>query len=290
MELHINDPDFFTEIYAGHTRGRTDKFQWWMHVLPPRSTAFTADHDLHKRRRGAIANHFSKKSIQNLEPLIQSKANRLAERIQGHYARNEPFNLSGAFAALTMDVISRYSFGESVGSLEKEDYGIKWIEYFHMGCKGHPLGRQVPWLFQFFKNLPPAVLVYLNPLSKIQVDFETETRNHVRKVLAPGERKTEGDYRTIFHEVIDSDLPASEKDEDRLTDEAFIFLTAGTETTARTLAVTVYHILENPDVLKRLQEELRSVAPTPTTRVPSSVLENLPFLVSHYRTYVHFLY
>lgn len=50
------------------------------------------------------------------------------------------------------------------------------------------------------------------------------------------------------------------------------------ETTARTLAVTFYHILANPDVLKRLQEELQTVIPPSSSAIPlMSALEKLPY-------------
>lgn len=280
MELHISDPNFFNEIYAGYTRGKTDKFQWWMHVLPRGSTAFTADHDLHRKRRAAMGPHFSKRSIQSLEPLIMEKVSKLVDRFREVAGSGKIVNMSAAYAALTMDVISRYSFGQSMGNLEKEDWGVAWIKMFHQGVQGHPIGRQYPWIFELFVHLPPKVLVYINPLSKIQVDFQTETKKQVTKVLAEGDAKAEGTYRTIFHDIQASDLPESEKDINRLTDEAFIFITAGTETTARTLAILSFHIMSNPDVLKLLREELKTVMPDPKSSVTSSTLENLPYMVS----------
>ena len=280
MELHISDPDYFNDIYAGYTRGKTDKFQWWMHVLPRGSTAFTADHDLHRKRRAAMGPHFSKRSIQSLEPLIMEKVSKLVDRVREVAGSGKIVNMSAAYAALTMDVISRYSFGQSMGNLEKEDWGVAWIKMFHQGVQGHPIGRQYPWIFELFVHLPPKVLVYINPLSKIQVDFQTETKKQVTKVLAEGDAKAEGTYRTIFHDIQASDLPESEKDINRLTDEAFIFITAGTETTARTLSILSFHIMNNPDVLKLLREELKTVMPDPKSSVTSSTLENLPYMVS----------
>jgi cytochrome P450 len=53
------------------------------------------------------------------------------------------------------------------------------------------------------------------------------------------------------------------------------------ETTARTLAVTFYHILNNPNVLKRLQEELSTVMSSSSALTPPlSALEKLPYLTS----------
>lgn len=53
------------------------------------------------------------------------------------------------------------------------------------------------------------------------------------------------------------------------------------ETTARTISVVFYYILKNPDVRKRLEEELRPVLPTASSPIPRlSELEKLPYLTA----------
>ncbi|KAL8404305.1 hypothetical protein RB594_009241 [Gaeumannomyces avenae] len=47
----------------------------------------------------------------------------------------------------------------------------------------------------------------------------------------------------------------------RLFVEGFALLIAGTETTAATLTVISYHVLANPHILARLQQDLESMAP-----------------------------
>ena len=60
-----------------------------------------------------------------------------------------------------------------------------------------------------------------------------------------------------------------------------IFVLAGMETSARTLAITMYHILANPCVRERLQDELREVIPSSTSPVPPlSAVEKLPYLTA----------
>ena len=63
--------------------------------------------------------------------------------------------------------------------------------------------------------------------------------------------------------------------------QAILFITAGMETTARTIAVVFYYILKHPDVRKRLEEELRSVLPSASSPIPPlSALEKLPYLTA----------
>ena len=53
------------------------------------------------------------------------------------------------------------------------------------------------------------------------------------------------------------------------------------ETTARTIAVTFYHILNDPDILKRLQGELDNVMRSSSVSIPPlSALEKLPYLTA----------
>lgn len=83
---------------------------------------------------------------------------------------------------------------------------------------------------------------------------------------------------TIFHELLQSDLPASEKQLQRLIDEAQTIVGAGILTTAHFLSVTSYHILANPQVLQKLQEELRPHMPNSSEVPPLRQLEQLTYL------------
>ena len=85
----------------------------------------------------------------------------------------------------------------------------------------------------------------------------------------------------LLEKVIrESNLPESEKSVYRMSAETNVLLSAGTETTARTLAVAHYYILSRPDVHSRLLKELRTVMPVPGAPVPSTdELERLPYLV-----------
>lgn len=78
---------------------------------------------------------------------------------------------------------------------------------------------------------------------------------------------------TIIHDVLASDMPQADKTVNRLFQEARTFVVAGTETTAWTLTVIIFHLLKAPDKLERLTKELRDANATTSTE-----LEQLPYL------------
>jgi cytochrome P450 len=71
----------------------------------------------------------------------------------------------------------------------------------------------------------------------------------------------------------------------QLTADAFTFHGAGTDTTAHTLTMGTWHLINNEDALHRLRNELHDAIADPDGKelVSSSVLERLPYLVSNSR-------
>lgn len=86
-------------------------------------------------------------------------------------------------------------------------------------------------------------------------------------------------HRTVFHELLQSGLPPEELSVERLKHEAASITGAGIDTTKTTLALATFHILANPHVLERLQEELRRAVPDASAPPPTlPELEKLPYL------------
>ena len=87
-------------------------------------------------------------------------------------------------------------------------------------------------------------------------------------------------HPVIFHEILQSKLPESDKTVSHLREEAFTIIGAGTVTTARILSVLIYYLIASPRILRKLKAELKSAIPDPDTSIPIEVLENLPYLVA----------
>lgn len=85
---------------------------------------------------------------------------------------------------------------------------------------------------------------------------------------------------TAFDTLLDSDLPAHEKTDERLQGEAGVFLIAGTDTTSWTLTVATYYLMQQPALLARLTAEIIAVVPDPRNLPSLAILEQLPLLAA----------
>ena len=97
-------------------------------------------------------------------------------------------------------------------------------------------------------------------------------------------------HPTVFQELISGTLPTSEKETLRLQDEAQLVVAAGVTTTGWALSVAAFHLLSNPPVLARLQEELSSAIPDPSAPLSWTDLEKLPYLTGCVREAVRMSY
>lgn len=91
-------------------------------------------------------------------------------------------------------------------------------------------------------------------------------------------------HETIYDALLDqSSLEAKGKRApglQELIDESILFLSAGTDTSSFTLTIAVYHILSNPDIMQRLQQELAELKEQHGQNPPLKAIERLPYLVS----------
>jgi len=85
----------------------------------------TIVHDTHRKRRGAMANFFSKASVRNVEPIIQNSLKKLLSRMEDAGNSGEKMPLIYVFKAATSDIITKYAFGQSTNFMDLEDYNSK---------------------------------------------------------------------------------------------------------------------------------------------------------------------
>ena len=84
---------------------------------------------------------------------------------------------------------------------------------------------------------------------------------------------------SLFHHIVNSDMPESERSEERLAKEAQVLLGGGTASTARTIGFASFYILSRPELRAKLEAELREPMAGWPDRVPTwADLEKLPLL------------
>ena len=239
-------------------------------------------HDLHRMRRAAFAQYFSKQNIRRLEPVIRSRVDKLYSRLKEAQKSGIPINLRNAYSALTTDIISEYCFGNSFDALGKIDFAPEYHDAMIAGSIPSHTLKQFEWLFPLLDSFPFWLVKLLNPgiytglqsrlLYNKQITDLKEKRLH-----SPASIDKEASH-SVFEAMLDSSLPASEKSVERLTQEAQVFLPAGTLTTAHMLIRTTYELLANKPVLRKLMEELHAESSGSSSQFSLNRLERLPYL------------
>jgi cytochrome P450 len=277
-ELHIRDSDYYEELYAPASKKRDKHAGWTVLAGAPSSTFATAPHNLHRLRRSALNSFFSKRSITRVEPLIVDKIEQLCQRFEGVIETKEVIRLDAAYMALTMDIITHYAYGQSYNYLAEDDFKLSWKETVIGGSANGVVLRQFPWARPIMKAIPLSFLQKMNRQAGELVAWQRLVRRQVDSIILANRegKKAEG---TIFQALLDSDLPLEEKSADRLQDEGQILVGAGSETTAKSLSLITFYLLQDKNKLQKLREELRTVMPTRNSLASLTTLEQLPYLV-----------
>lgn len=213
-----------------------------------------------------------------LEHLVQDKVDLMSQHLERAQADRTAVSLDELFSGLTADVISQYTFGESIGILNTKDLQNDFRDAITAATNFTHVTRFSPLVELALSNIPRFV-EWMNPKTKGFFDIRRMLEGKAQDTWKGETSKAAEKTRTIFNTLCDPSLPAEERTMQRVRDEALIILAAGTETTARVLTIGFFHIYRNPSILQKLRDEIRQVMPQPTDRVPLARLEQLPYLV-----------
>lgn len=282
-EVHVSDPHFYDQIYA-HSSHRRDKDPWVVNgFAAPHSMVGTVGHDHHRFRRNILNSFFSKKSVLELESFVKTKIDHLMERFEEFHREDEVVQLDDAFAALTADVITYYSYGKNWGFLDDKTFrsDIR-VAVNELTTMWH-FSRFFGWVINTILSLPPSVMCWIMPGKAVVFNFQKSIFEHSADTMRSDIGKGVG--RNIFSKLSDPSLPAAERSLARLQQEGLVVLMAGTETTGRVLSVGTFFLSQDKVFKEKLREELRNSGAKNWTE-----LERLPLLVSLLLTYSAGLY
>ncbi|KAI7201666.1 hypothetical protein KC316_g2147 [Hortaea werneckii] len=276
--LHIHDPDYFSAIYAGGGRKVNKEPSAVSGYTFPHSSIATIDHDLHRKRRAIVSPYFSKRMITNLDPVINERLDKLCSRLGETIGPSSIVDLTSAFSAFTADVVTYHFYGSTPDYLSSEgfQFGLKdaltaLLDFYH-------ITRFLPFEPTTIKNLPLPLLRLLNPNFGLVVAARHSNMEKVMRVLAdPKEKKSKADS-VIISALTDASIPSEEKNLNRLLDEGETIIFAGIDTTARTLGVAMFHLLNKKVHVRKLREEINARAKPADHVWTVAELESLPYM------------
>jgi cytochrome P450 len=245
----------------------------------------TIDHYAHRKRRAANSPLFATKSVADATSQIQLRANKLCSNLVESCKESVPVIFSLETLSFTTDLMTDIILGQPLGCQADKTVAESWFATTNSLPRITPLVKQFPWIVAIALKVPLWVIRVILPDIALLVLLH---RQMIRESQQHAQRRTEGEIQdntsqrhlNLFKVLDDSDLPLEEKDVHRQAHEAFVLVSAGTVSTARTIASCIFQLVHSPETFSRLRKELETVMPEPDSEPGLKTLENLPYLVS----------
>ncbi|GME64102.1 Cytochrome P450 [Neofusicoccum parvum] len=251
-QLSFINPQAWKDIY-GHRIGsaskkavRKDWRKYPADVNGHINMVTALDDTEHARFRKVFTNAFSDKALRQQESLIKSYADHLIRNLGKVTGET---NIILHYNCTTFDIMGDLAFGESLGLLDQSDLS-PWVRAIFENIKVLELlsiGREYPILGTLTRIILPKPL-----LDQGKYHFQHSVERVDRRMEHGITEKPD-----IWNLVL-------QKGQDVLTREtmythASAFMVAGTETTATVLSALTYFLLKNPEKLRKVTDEVRSL-------------------------------
>ncbi|TQN67766.1 Averantin hydroxylase [Colletotrichum shisoi] len=228
-----------------------------------------ADREEHQRLRRALSHGFSDSSMRAQEDIIVKYIDKLIGQLHENYGRGKKaLNIEAWYNWTTFDIAGDLIFGQSFKCLERSDYH-PWIAFILKTVRYNAFMTALKYI-----GLDPVVrmLLKMGSLTAMAKLHETtdemmKTRLNMvqdRKDLFEGLLKRREEWNLSF---------------EKLSANGLILVLAGSETTATTLSGATYLLGRNPDVLRKLNAEVRS-AFTDSSEITIGSVSKLAYTVA----------
>lgn len=207
-----------------------------------------------KSLRTKITPAFTPSKIKGMLDIVVKCAKPMLETVENHMLEQKPLAIKVIASCFTTDVIGSCAFG-----IECESFGEDHHQ-FRKHCNKFLETDQWRTLKLLFANVFPnmAHMIgvsdvrkdvddFFNTLIKDTVDFREKTnyyRNDFMQLLINMKNEADNDNRLTYKE---------------LAGQVFLFFFAGSETSAATIAYTLFELSIHTDMQERVRNEIRSV-------------------------------
>ncbi|CAI2326799.1 unnamed protein product [Caenorhabditis sp. 36 PRJEB53466] len=287
--LVISDPDLVHEVFVKQYDNFYGRKLNAIHGDPEkdkRVTLFAAQGYRWKRLRTIASPTFSNGNLRKLKDTVEDCAIELLRHIEEQTAGGQQIDMLTFYQEFTLDVIGRISMGQTDSQMFKNPmlphvraiFGESRKGMFMMGAVAPTFTRLFRWTVQKFNlmsnNNPSAHI-----LTVVSEAVEKRIRRRSEDVASGVDVGEPEDFIDLFLDARaenEQDLNGNGGDFSRshskvskqLTSEeivaqCFVFLVAGFDTTALSLAFTTYLLALNPQVMAKLQEEVDRECPDP---------------------------
>ena len=281
-ELHFANPKAYFDIYAPAIRW--DKEETLYHSMAVDNTSFGyLKYQDAKQRKDVLQPLFSRRAVSSVQGLVRQKLDDFCDALTRSNNANTPSDMYLAIRCLTVDTISAFCFGKSLDALSAPSFKAPIVQAMDYANPEFPPFRHLPSYRNLIWALPPAIATRFLPDTSGFAQISNLTQPQVDAAMSDPSSLKKFPHTTIYHRLLD---PASQHGQpilsrEHLLQEAKNLIFAGTDTTANTLYVGFWQLMQRQTLQPRLRDELRSIWPELDGTPPTyEALSSLPLLTA----------
>ncbi|EGU72734.1 hypothetical protein FOXB_16756 [Fusarium oxysporum f. sp. conglutinans Fo5176] len=259
-ELSFQSPVAYKDIYARASKEAQFLKSEVLYSTHPSAArpniVFSRDPQDHRQQRNEISHAFSGKSLSEAQVVIEDYTELfVTQLVEKGGPKTEGVDVSVVYNWLTFDIIGHLTFGESFDCV-KQWKGSEWVTLILDFAAQLSLGTVLNRL-----SVPSFALSVFMPTSfkNSLISHDRVTDKKIDQLIQiskaqDGKRKQSLQQSYFFTRTIRE----GEFDPIHLREQAKVMMLAGSETTATFLAGVTYLLLQHPETLMKLQNEIRS--------------------------------
>ncbi|NP_001296866.1 cytochrome P450 3A56 [Fundulus heteroclitus] len=220
-----------------------------------------AEDDQWKRIRSVLSPSFTSGRLKEMFEIMKNHSANLIRSMKKKADKDEPLDLKEFFGSYSMDVVTSTAFSVDIDSLNNpSDPFVTNIKKMLKFDFLNPLFLAVA----FFPFLGPILEKFeLSFFPKSVTDFFYASLEKIKSNREASQQKSRVDFLQL---MIDSQKNSGAQQDKSLTDheilsQSMIFIFAGYETSSSSLTFLAYNLATNPEVMKKLQEEIDATFP-----------------------------
>ncbi|KAF2030401.1 cytochrome P450 monooxygenase-like protein [Setomelanomma holmii] len=280
-ELHFADPKAYHDIY--NNKNRWDKeARLYKSFNEDRSSFGFLTYAEAKNRKDVLNRSFSQAAIEEAEDLCIDKTKALCTAFERQGKANKSADLLFAYRCMSMDVIMSLCFGQPIDAVEVPDFQAPIVVAMDASAPVFVNFKYSDLFKNFILKCPPKLSKIMSPETAGLVDLQQLLRGQINGLTSDPEKlKLLPHKMTIFHRLMDADAYRNKTvpSADSLYEEAQALMFGGADTVGSTLMIGTHYLLQQPDKLQKLKDELQSVWPVLNGKEPKlRDLEKLPYL------------
>ncbi|KAH8653842.1 putative cytochrome P450 [Xylariales sp. PMI_506] len=252
-ELSFASVQAFKDIYGPATKTRKlfTKGEMFYDIGTPTNITYERDPVVHARRKERLTPGFRTQALRDQEHVIHENVDLLMDQlILWSKESDEGVDITKALEWLTFDITGVLVFGETFGAVKegRSHYWVSILLSFLYSSSLFSLRKRIPLI------IVPLIIAPI--FSKSARDTIKSLKQHSDLTLEKVRKRAEmGDMGT--RDLLWPIIQSGEMTDKEIAAEATVLLTGGAETTATTLTAGIWHLSQNPEVLRKLQREIR---------------------------------